>query len=277
MSTWIAIQQAIAAGHLNPFVGGENLIHGESSAKAFAAFCDFGATAVPGGGLAGVYGYTFNPSQLFQQRQILSLQTVYIDNSANNAPVYVTSSQFNQVFAAPAGYQGYFPCLAASASGGTFLITSPLGTGTATIQFLNVYFQAAIWPANLATYAPGVALPVSDAALEALIVAGRFNVRTQSAQFTGVDRSLTMVAGSQTLMVANAARQGFLIENVDPVNFEPIGLSFVGPAVLGAPGTFTLAQGSAIGYPGGTLLGVVSNQITVIATTVGHKITALEW
>lgn len=276
-NTWIAVQQAISRAMPQPFVGGENLIHGDVSAKALTAFSDWSATGVPGGALPGVYGYTFDPSQIFQARQILSLQTVFLDNSANNAPAYVQSSQFGQIFALPAGYQGFFPVLASAASGGKFLITSPLGTGTTTAIFLNVYFAAETWPAVVSPLATGVVVPVSDAALEALIVAGRFNVRTLAAQATGVDRSATLVAGSQILIPANAARQGFIIQNMDTVNFEALWYSFVGAAAIGAPGSFSLAAGSSANFPGGAVQGVVSNQITVIATTVGHKVSALEW
>lgn len=275
-NTYQTIQNGISSAVPIAFVGGENLIHGEAQAKAIGFLVDFGATAPPSLPIT----YAFDPTKYFQNRTVLSLQTVFIDNSTNNAPIIVTSLGFiGQVISIPAGSQGIFPIFCPAGSGGKFLITSPSGTGLANIAFLNVYFQAAQWSSNVATYGPGVALPVSDAALEALIVAGRFNVRTLAGQLTAVDRSGTIAAANtqQVLAAANAARQGLELQNIDTGNLEGLFYNPTGLAVIGTPGTFELAQGSAVGYPGGSVKIISSNAVSIIAATAGHKFSAIEY
>jgi hypothetical protein len=256
-----------------PFIGGTNLIHGDPSAQAYPQIADFGATGVPAS------GYVIDPSRFFNNGSIKSIQTIYFDNSNNNAFATVYNPQFNQQFSLPAGYQGFFNILCGKGSGGVLYVTTTGGTGLVTVSLLNVYLPTATWAALSSPLPAGSTIPVSDAVLDPLAVGGRFNVRTLSAQFTGVDRSGTIAAAntSQVLMPANAARQGFTIENIDGAILEALWISFVGAAAVGGAGSFSLAAASSPNFPGGSIQGVVSNQITVVSTTIAHKFSALEW
>lgn len=271
MSIYSAVQGAINQAQPQAFAGGSNLMRGDSP-KSITAPCDFAATGIPAA------GYYWNPQYFLQAGYIKTVQCVYIDNSLNNGPVTVSNPQFNQSFVLAAGWQGYFPCIAPFLSGGNFLITST-GTGLCNVLFLNVQMGIGQWAGTATPINPGITQPVSDAILDATVVAGRQNVRSLAAQFTAVDRSGTIATGnlSQTLMAANAARQGYLIQNLDTTGeslwYNPTG----GAAAANTVGSFCLTPGSTVQFVGGAAQGVTSNQINVVAATAAHKFSAIEW
>lgn len=272
MSIYSAVQGAINQAQPIAFAGGSNLMRNDSP-KSINASCDFSAAGIP------TTGYYWNPAYFLQAGYIKTVQCVYIDNSLNNGPVTVSNPQFNQSFTLSAGWQGYFPCIAPFLSGGNFNITST-GTGIANVQFLNVQMGCAQWAATATPVTPGITQPVSDAILDATVVAGRQNVTTKFAQLTSVDRSGTIAVAntSQQLAAANAARQGLEIQNIDGVNLEGIWYNpSGGAAVVGGVGCFELAAASSPNFPGGFAKIVTSNQVNIIATTAGHKFSAIEY
>lgn len=242
------------------------------SPKSITAPCDFSAAGIPS------TGYYWNPAYFLQAGYIKTVQCVYIDNSQNNGPVTVANPQFNQSFVLAAGWQGYFPCIAPFLSGGNFNITST-GTGICNVLFLNVQMGIGQWAGTATPVTPGVTQPVSDAILDATVSAGKQNVRTTAQQFTAVDRSGTVAVGntSQQLMPANAARQGYLIQNLDTTG-EALWVNLAGgAAAANAAGSFSIGPGSSVQFVGGAIQGVTSNQINVVAATAAHKYSAIEW
>lgn len=272
MSIYSAVQGAINQAQPIAFAGGSNLMRNDSP-KAIQASCDFSAAGIP------ATGYYWNPAYFLQAGYIKTVQCVYIDNSLNNGPVTVSNPQFNQAFTLSAGWQGYFPCIAPFLSGGQFLITSG-GTGVAVVQFLNVQMGCAQWAATATPVTPGITQPVSDAILDATVSAGKQNVRTVFGQLTAVDKSGTITTGgaSQVLAVANANRQGLELQNVDSANLEGLWYNPSGGACTpGGAGCFELAAASSAQYPGGFVKIVTSNQVSISATTTGHKFSAIEY
>lgn len=270
--TYAQIQQAIRSALPLPFVGGQNLLREDKSPKIVPCPVDFSATGIP------ALGFTIDATPYFQQGSIFSVQTLFMDNSNNNGYLTVLNPLFSQSFSLPPGYQGYFPCVAGKGSGGLFYVTSPGGgTGTAVVSLLNVYLPAAMWPALATPITPGLTQPVSDAILDATVSALRVNTRSLPAQATATDHSGTIVVGGTAVVAAaaNAARIGFLIQNLDTT--EGLWISLTAGAVIGATGSFELAPGADANFPGGVFQGVVSNDISVNATTAGHKFSCMTW
>lgn len=270
-ATFQSAQNDIRNVQALPFVGGTNILKGETP-KAVPCLCDFSATGVPAA------GYTIDVTALMNRGVLRSVQTLYLDNSANNGYLTVSSPTFSQSFSLPPGYQGYFPVIAAEGSGGIFYVTST-GNLPATVTLLNVLFPIGIWPATVTPLVPGLTQPVSDAILDATVSGGRQLVTSKAAQFTATDRSGTIAVGGtqQVLMAANPARQGFLLQNTDSTNIEGLWINPTGAAVIGGAGSFELSAGADINNPGGSFQGVYSGAISIIAATAGHKFSAIEW
>jgi len=274
-TTYQTIQAAIAQARPFPFSAIGQLLKGDKRPVAITVKCDFGATGIPAD------GYYFDATQLIQMGAIAGIQSVFVDNTGNNANVTVSNPSFNQVIAIPQGYQGIVPILAAEGSGNKFYITSPTGTGQVIVQFLNVLLPLAIWAGINPPTTSGIIQPVSDAILEALVIGGRFNTRQIEAQCTDVDHSGSLAAGntSQLLMAANPNRRGYRIQNIDP-NFpaEALWVNTAGAAaVIGGSGSFGLAACASIGYPGGSIDGKSSAAIHIIGLSAGHLFSAIEW
>lgn len=271
-TTYAAVQQLIRAASPLPFVGGTNLLHADRSSKMIPCRCDFAATGIP------ALGYTIDATPYFQQGSISSVQTLYLDNSLNNGYLTVQNPLFAQSFSLPPGYQGYFPCLVGKGSGGLFYVTSPgAGTGIAVVALLNVFLPAMMWPALATPITPGLTQPVSDAILDATVSGGRVLTRSLPSQFTATDHSGTIAVGgaAQIAAAADAARVGFLIQNLDIT--EGLWISLTAGAVIGGAGSFELAPGADSNFPGGVFQGVVSNDISVNATTAAHKYSCMTW
>lgn len=279
MSTYATVQGAIFQAQPIPFAAGQNLLKGEKNPYAIPCACDFAATNIP------ATGYIIDPSRFYNSGAIKTLQSIFFDNSQCNGTTQVSIPAFNMQMSLPPNSQGFFPILAPLLSGGVMQVTSTATSGVANVLLLNTYFDTQIW-STLST-SQGSAIPVSDAILEGTVSSGttatasKQNVRTTMAQATATDRSGTVAAGgtSQALMAANAARQGWTLQNIDYTNtgealwYNPTG----GAAGVGTPGSFALAAGSSIAFPGGAAQGVTSNAINVVAATTGHKYSAIEW
>lgn len=273
MSQYADIQAAIFQAQPVAFSGGTNVLHGEKSSYAISALCDFAALGIP------ATGYYVDTTQYTNKMQMKVVQTIFIDNSQNNGYVEVRNPLFNQAFALPAGYQGYFAILSSKISGGKFYITST-GNQKAIISFLNCAMPIAAWAATVQPPSVGLPQAVADAILDATVQNNRQNVTTLAGQITATDKSGTIVAAntSQILLPANPARQGFVVQNIDPAYpGEGLWVCPSGAAVVGGVGSFAVAACASIGYPGGMAQFAWSNEIQIVGATAGHKFSCVEW
>lgn len=277
-NTYQQVQGAIFQAQPIAYAAGENLLKGEKGPFAIPCACDFGATGIPAA------GYIIDPSRFYNNGTIKTIQSIFFDNSQCNGQTQVFIPAFNQLFTLAAFQQGYFQILAPLLSGGVMQVTSTATSGVANVLLLNTLMRTATWSA-IASGSTG-SVPVSDAILDAAVSAGatqtatQVSVKTKVAQLTATDRSGTIAVAntSQVLAAANANRQGLELQNMDTANLEGLWYNpSGGAAVVGGAGSFELAQASAAGYPGGFVKIVTSNQVSIIATTAGHKFSAIEY
>lgn len=278
MSTYQQVQGAIFQAQPIAYAAGENLLRGEKGPFAIPCACDFGATGIP------ATGYIIDPSRFYNNGTIKTIQSIFFDNSQCNGQTQVFIPAFNQLFTLAAFQQGYFQILAPLLSGGVMTVTSTATSGVANVLLLNTLMRTATWSA-IASGSTG-SVPVSDAILDATVSAGnaptatRQTVKTVLAQLTAVDRSGTIAVAntSQVLAAANAARQGVDLQNMDGANLEGLWYNpSGGAAVVGGIGSFELAAASSPTFPGGFATIRTSNAIAIIATTAGHKFSAIEY
>lgn len=273
MSAYSDIQAAISQSQPVAFSGGSNLLHGEKSSFAVTALCDFSASGIPAD------GYVIDTTPYINRMQLRVVQTVYLDNSNNNGYAEVYNPTFNQSFSLPAGYQGYFPILGAKVSANKFQVTST-GNKVVNVSFLNCLMPLGIWAATVTPPASGLPQAVSDAIVDATVYANRQRVWTLADQTTAADASgsITAAGVSQVLLPANATRQGFVVQNIDSAfQAEALWISPTGVAVVGGPGSISIAAAASLGYPGGASQYQWSNQITIVAASAGHKFTCIQW
>ena len=272
MPTFADIQAAISQAQPQPFHGGTNLAPGSKSSFAITAVCDFSASGIP------ATGYQIDTTVFANKLQMKTVQTLFIDNSGNNGYVEVFNPLFNQTFALPPGWQGYFPILAALISGSKFSVTST-GNQVAKVILLNSLFPLASWAATTTPPSVGQPQAVADAILDATVQNNRQNVTSIEAQATGVDISGTIAVGgtAQLLVAADPNRRGFFLQNIDPTDTEGLWFGFSSGIVPGAPGAYGLAQAANVNYPGGAYQGVLSNALYIVAATTGHKFSGFTW
>lgn len=277
-NTYQQVQGAIFQAQPIAYAAGTNLLKGEKGPFAIPCACDFGATGIP------AQGYIIDPSRFYNSGAIKTIQSIFFDNSQCNGTTQVYIPAFNQLLTLAPYQQGFFPILAPLLSGGLMYVTSNAVSGVANVLLLNTYFSAQTW-SSIASSAGGT-IPVSDAVLEAIVSAGyaptgsKATVKTVLAQLTATDRSGTIVAAntSQVLAAANASRQGLEIQNIDSVNIEGLWYNpSGGAAVVGGAGSFELAAASSANNPGGFAKIITSNAVQIIATTAGHKFSAIEY
>jgi hypothetical protein len=271
-TTYAAVQAAISQAQPVAFHGGTNLPPHSKSAFAITAACDFSASGIPS------TGYAIDTTQFANKLQMKTIQTVYIDNSENNGYVSVYNPLFDQTFALPAGYQGYFPILAPLISGSKFYVTST-GDQLANIIFLNSLMPLASWAATVTPPSTGNPLAVSDAILDATVSNNRVNASTIQAQATATDFSGTIATGGtpQLILPANASRRGFFLQNIDSVNNESLWFGYSNGIAVASPGSYGLGTASGAAYPGGSYQGNISNAIYAVAATTGHKFSGFWW
>lgn len=212
-----------------------------------------------------------------QQGKLTIFQSIFIDNANNNQPITVRAAGLGQQITIPAQYQGIFPIFVSDQP--VFTVSSP-GNGTAQVAFSNAALAPAMWPTVPNPVSISGSIQTTDPILDATVTAGRVQTLNKPSPAAYTDRSGTIAAGgvSQQLLAANPARIGFLVMNVDNVNLEDIGINLLGnPAVVGSPGTLTLAASGGPGYPGGSFQGVGDGAVSIIGATAGHKFTCVEW
>lgn len=225
---------------------------------------------------AGVQSYVTDLTAIKQLGKISCIQSVFIDNSVNTQPVVLSVSGTNQSISVPANFQGVFPVIV---SGQAVFTIASAGNGVANIYFCNVQQAAFMWQAIAIPLNVGGTLAVADAILDATVSNNRVNVTSFDAVALMTDRSGTIAAGgvAQQLMAANAARRGWAIQNIDETILEEIRYSLTGAATLAAVGSFAIAASGGANFPGGYAQGVGTGAISIIAATIGHKFTAIEW
>lgn len=205
-----------------------------------------------------------------QTGKISGVQSVFIDNGSNDAPVTIMVSNTVQSISLPAGYQGVFPIFATDK---TVFTVASAGTGSSQVIFLNIAMNYNIWPSSASPASVLTPLPTSDAILDACVVALRLNVRSINAQITDADHSgqIAVANSAQVAAVADATRRGWMLQNIDEAILEDFWYCTTGVAVVGGAGSFCLAASAGAGYPGGFVQGQSSNAISVIATSANHK------
>ncbi len=277
-NTYQQVQGAIFQAQPVAYAAGENLLKGEKGPFAIPCACDFGATGIPAA------GYIIDPSRAYNNGTIKTVQSIFFDNSQCNGQTQVYIPAFNQLFTLAAFQQGYFQILAPLLSGGVMFVTSTATSGVANVLLLNTLMRTATWSTIAAS--SGGSIPVSDAILDATVSAGpaqaatKVSVLTKAAQLTAVDRSGTIAVAntSQVLAAANANRQGLELQNIDGANLEGLWYNPTGgAAVVGGVGSFELAAAGSANFPGGFAKIITSNAVSIIATTAGHKFSAIEY
>lgn len=276
-NTYQQVQGAIFQAQPIAYAAGENLLRGEKGPFAIPCACDFGATGIP------ATGYIIDPSRFYNNGTIKTIQSIFFDNSQCNGQTQVFIPAFNQLFTLAAFQQGYFQILAPLLSGGVMTVTSTATSGVANVLLLNTLMRTATWSA-IASGSTG-SVPVSDAILDATVSAGnapaatRQTTKTLVATLTAVDRSGTIAVANtaQVLAVANTSRQGLELQNMDTGTLEGLWYNPTGVAVVGGVGSFELAAAGGPQFPGGFAKIITSNQVSIIATTAGHKFTAIEY
>lgn len=274
MSTFQQVQAAIQQAQPVAFLGGDNRHAADRDSWAVPVIADFSATGIP------ATGYTWTPKPFFDKKQFRSLQSVFMDNTGNNGYILVSNPTFNQFFALPPGYQGYFPLLCSELSIQSLSITST-GTGIANIAFISVAMPTSQWAGTVTPASGGGGggtIAVADAILDATVLGGRVQVSTKTQQVTSVDKSGTIVTANvaQLVMAANAARQKWSLQNWDAVHINSLWYGFSAGITPGAPGAFSLAAATSSQFPGGFGYGNESNALYVVSATAGLQFSAAE-
>jgi hypothetical protein len=252
--TYQAAQALMSQVQPQSYNSGYNCLRNDSP-KVLPITADF----TQAGALAA--GYTVDFQNLLQQGNIHSIQTVFIDNSQNNGFVTVINPDYNQKIVLAPGLQGFFPVMAGKLNAASFNITST-SASIVNLEFFNVMIPPLQWSGSVAPLAAGIAVIATPP------------------QYIATDYSGTITAGgtAQLLMPLNSARHGWSIQNIDGVNTgEAIWYSLTGTAQINLPGSYSLAAGQSIAFPGGYGQGLTSNAISIIAATTGHKFTATSW
>ena len=199
-------------------------------------------------------------STFYNQGTIKSLQSLYVNNKGNTAEVVIVMNGTTQSITVPPNAQAYLPIL--NANPPTLKITCTNAAGICFIHALNFFVPPYMWNQTFTVDIP---------AIDAIIINGRLNVRTEPAGLvTDTDRSGTITAGGtgQSLMAANTSRVQWNLQNpvsaTEKLQFSKVGAT--GPWYDLNPGSFAGDDGSTC-YQG---------QLWVIAATTGHAFTADE-
>jgi hypothetical protein len=215
----------------------------------------------------GKNAYAIDLSQQAQQKQFTTLQTVYVDNSANTAALQIICGTTGQIITCPALSQGYFAILQPMPP--QFQVQTT-GNLILTIQLLNFYIPPCVWSTPV-TNAQGL-VEIDIPALDAIITGGLLQVATHPATLTGpTDISGTIAVGGtrQALLATNAARKRWMIQN-PPTATEVLQFSYVN----NTNGLITLAPGMIWDEANESVSG---DAIFIVAATAGHAFTGYAW
>jgi len=193
-----------------------------------------------------------------------SIQTLYVDNSANANPFIITCGVTTQRISIPAGACAYMPLLQPDQPVLQFNTASAV---TVKIQLLNFFLPPCVW--NGTTGGAGGTLPVADAILDATVVGGKVQVT----QIPFTIQSLTDASGTittggtvQACVPASASRARWIISNPSTES-EVLQFGF------GSPPThfIDLLPGATWDESGSSIVG---DAVQIKAATTGHTFTA---
>lgn len=200
---------------------------------------------------------------------ITCVETVFIDNSQNTAPLKVsTSPNTKQDLYIPAGAQAYLPILQTNPAVLTFFTTTALKI---MVQLLNFYVPPFVWNTGSGGFVfSGSNLLVQDTILESMISNGFGNVRTFPGDIGLTDRSGTIAVGGtvQSLAIANPTRNRFIVHNPSTAT-EVLQICFG----VSTAGRINLVAGQTWDESGSTCF---NGGIFVVAATAAHAFTAYE-
>jgi len=208
--------------------------------------------------------YKIDLTQQWQQKQFVTLQTAWIDNSDNDSPLELICSTTSQRIVANPRTQGFYVLLQPTPP---VLQVQSDGALVVEIILLNFYIPPTVWtdtPTNAAGL-PQVDVP----ALDGVIQGGKVQVAGGPETLTALtDASGAITAGGvpQVVFANDAARQRFIIANPDTASetlYMRFGSAAAGPIPL-QPGMIWDESGSS----------VVGLAVYLSATTVGHAFTA---
>lgn len=212
----------------------------------------------------GKNAYAIDLTAQYQQKQFTTLQTVWIDNSANASPLEIIANTTNQVIVAPPMSQGFYailqptpPKFQVQTNGGIVL----------QIILLNFYIPPFMW--QIPTFSAGGLPEVDVPALDAVIVGGRVQVQGVPSTIQGLtDVSGVIAAGgtTQALIPASATRERWIISNPDTAT-ETLYFRIGGPAT----GEIPLLPGATWDESGSSIVG---DAVEIVAATTGHAFTA---
>lgn len=118
--------------------------------------------------------YLVDLTQMQQQKQIDSVQSIFIDNSNGNVPITIAVQVSKQIIVVPPFAQGVYPLFIPNPP--VFTVTSQGNTYLPQLIATNMPLPYMTWNAKQSTsqYSGSGALTVSDAALEAGVVSGYY-------------------------------------------------------------------------------------------------------
>lgn len=179
------------------------------------------------------------------------IQSLYIDNSLNGAPLSVQNDVTNQIITVPANSQAYKSVLVSERAKFTFTST---GGAMVPIQFLNFPVAGETWDTGVGTSAD-------------------ISVNVVGNNATDGSGTITTGATAQNLFAGTAPANGFAVYNPDPTN--DLWVSDSTTAAANAVGSIRCAANGG-GYetpPNSKPLGVVS----IFGGVTGQKFTARRW
>jgi len=214
-------------------------------------------------------GLTFSLDLSGAQAQLSwfkSIQTIYIDNSANANPFIITCGVTTQRISIPAGACAYMPVLQPDAPVLQFNTASAIKVK---IQLLNFFIPPCVWNATN-NGGSGGTVAVADAILDGTVIGGKVQVQQVPLTVQGLtDASGTIAVGgtAQSAIPANVSRQRWIISNTDlTATGEKLSFSFGS----GGAGEIDLQPGATWDESNLTIVG---DQVFVKAATLGHTFT----
>lgn len=193
---------------------------------------------------------------------IKSVQTLFIDNSANSNAITIRMSGTLQRVVIPGYAQAYIPVLQINPPVLTFTSASPVQVA---VQILDFFLPPCVWSASGALSGT---IAVADAILDATVVGGKVQVSQVPLTIQGLtDASGTIAVGGtvQALVPASASRQRWTLANPSTAT-EILQFGY------GAPPThfIDLAPGATWDESGSSIVG---DAVQIKAATAAHAFT----
>lgn len=196
--------------------------------------------------------YLVDLSLFIQQGRISEIQSVFVDNSGNDAALTLTFSGSNQPLIIPAGSQAYLPILAPKLPQINVFSTGSTEGTNVRVVFLNCPVPASVWSVSGQDFTfTGGALEVSDATTHTDL-ASIITALNNPPGDTGTDYSAnaaTLPANLILTIPTNTSRKGFVIQNND----TDVAVVLMDDGSGGNETQILLAAASAAGQPGGSV------------------------